>query len=282
MRSVDVFGPMATNERRVGSVLVEDGELHYERSGTGHPIVFIHAGVADRRMWHSQLASFSQQFAAVAYDMRGFGESRPTAGEHSPQRDLKRLLRELEIDRPHLVGCSKGGETALDFALSHPHLVESLTLVGSSVSGWESDAPPAPGYDEMVAAFEAGDIDAAADAGVKMWIVGPNRTVEDIGDDIRALGRSMASIILRNQAAGIGRELPPTRPALAELEKVATPTLVVSGALDDRDVLVVADTLASRIPGARARFIEDAGHLSPLEKPQAFNRILIDFVRTVT
>jgi pimeloyl-ACP methyl ester carboxylesterase len=266
----------------VGSVLVEDGELRYERAGIGDPLVFLHAGVADRRMWHSQLATLSQQFAAVAYDMRGFGESPPTAGDHSPQHDLARLLSELAIDRPHLIGCSKGGETALDFALAHPGQVESLTLVGSSVSGWESDAAPPPGYGEMVAAFEAGDMDAAADAGVKMWIAGPNRPVEAIADEVRTLGRSMAAIILRNQAAGIGRELPPARPALAELEMVATPTLVVSGRLDDPDILAIAEMLASRIPGARAIVIEDAGHLSPLEKPEEFNGILVDFVRTVS
>jgi pimeloyl-ACP methyl ester carboxylesterase len=134
----------------------------------------------------------------------------------------------------------------------------------------------------MVAAFEAGDMEAAADACVRMWTVGPNRPVEAISDDVRALSRSMALIILQNQAAGIGRELPPGRLALAELDKVATPTFVVSGALDDPDILVVADMLASRIPGARAIVIEDAGHLSPLEKPIEFNRILSDFVRTVS
>jgi pimeloyl-ACP methyl ester carboxylesterase len=269
-------------ERHVGSVLVEEGELRYERAGTGDAIVFIRAGVADRRMWHAQIASLAQQFDAIAYDMRGFGESPPTAGEHSPQRDLAQLLRDLEIDRPHLVGCSKGGETALDFALVHPRQVESLILVGSSVSGWESDTPPPPGYDEMVAAFEAGDMEAAAEAAVKMWIVGPNRPVEAVSGDVRSLSRSMALTILQNQAAGIGREVPPARLALAELETVVTPTLVVSGALDDPDILAMADMLASRIPGARAIAIEDAGHLSPLEKPEEFNRILVDFVRTVS
>ena len=96
-------------------------------------------------MWHAQLACLSQQYAAIAYDMRGFGESPPTVGDHSPQRDLARLLSQLAIDRPHLIGCSQGGETALDFTLAHPGRVASLTLEGSSVSGWESDAPPPPG-----------------------------------------------------------------------------------------------------------------------------------------
>jgi pimeloyl-ACP methyl ester carboxylesterase len=213
--------------------------------------------------------------------MRGFGESAPTAGEHSPYHDLAQLLSELAIDRAHLVGCSKGGETALDLALAYPHQVESLTLVGSSVSRWESDAPLPPGYEEMVAAFRGGDIDAAADACVKMWIVGPNRPIEALSNDIRALGRSMASIILRNQAAGIGSEVKPA-PALDELENVSAPTLVVSGALDDSEILAMADVLANRIPGARAYVIEDAGHLSPLEKSDEFNRILIDFVHTIS
>ncbi len=113
-----------------------------------HPIVFVHAGVADRRMWRHQVAEFATTHRVVAYDMRGFGESTVGETNHAPWRDLQETFTELGIGLAHFVGCSKGGEVILDLVVRDPDLAASVTLVGASVSGWPAAGREASPLDD--------------------------------------------------------------------------------------------------------------------------------------
>src|SRR5690606_32430762 len=118
---------------------VNDGRLYFETAGEGDSIVFVHAGIADRRMWDAQFAAFAQDHLAVRYDMRGHGESSVPAGEYSHARDLYALLSLLGIERTILVGCSMGGEFSMDFAASYPHMIKGLVMVCSMPPGLPLD-----------------------------------------------------------------------------------------------------------------------------------------------
>ena len=115
-------------------VQLNGARIHYRRSGAGFPVVFLHAGVADSRMWEPQAAGLAEHFDVITPDMRGFGDSELPAGAWSPTADVLALMDALSLRQaPHLIGCSIGGRTAIDFALEHPERVSKLVLVGAGV-----------------------------------------------------------------------------------------------------------------------------------------------------
>src|SRR3712207_8911911 len=118
---------------------VNGARLHYEIVGEGDPLVLVHAGIADGRMWEGQLGAFAHRNRVIRYDMRGFGRSAMVEGPYAHHEDLRALLDYLGIERALLVGCSMGGKTIIDFALQHPGRAGALVLAGSSVSGFEAD-----------------------------------------------------------------------------------------------------------------------------------------------
>jgi len=135
--------------------------IHYRRSGAGYPVVFLHAGVADSRMWEPQAAGLGTHFDVITPDMRGYGESELPATSWSPTADVLALMDALQIrEAPHLVGCSIGGGVAIDFALQHPERVSKLVLVGAGVGGLMVGDPDDPIYAEMIAADEAENLTA--------------------------------------------------------------------------------------------------------------------------
>jgi pimeloyl-ACP methyl ester carboxylesterase len=123
-------------------------EAGSEDSG-GPPAVFLHAGVADRRMWQDQIAAFAPGRRVVAYDRRGFGETRGQPETFSHLDDLLAVLDQLGIASAVLVGCSQGGRIAIDFALTHPDRVAGLFLAAPAVTG----APSPPAFPPAVEAL---------------------------------------------------------------------------------------------------------------------------------
>ena len=95
--------------------------LHYELQGDGFPVVLLHGGLLDLRMWDGQVGPFSRHFTTLRYDQRGHGQTESPEGQpHAPHEDLRALLDHFSMDRVHLLGHSLGGRIALDFALAFP------------------------------------------------------------------------------------------------------------------------------------------------------------------
>lgn len=140
--NVQVNAPPPTSAPKLtaGTLLVTGGELYYEVQGEGPPVILLHAGGMDSKMWDAQFNHLSQQFRVVRYDLRGFGRSSKPEQSFYPVDDLYQLLQHLGINRASLVGLSMGAGVALNFALEHPEMVEKLVL--ASMSGPPRNLPP--------------------------------------------------------------------------------------------------------------------------------------------
>ena len=252
--------------------------IHYRRSGAGFPVVFLHAGVADSRMWEPQAAGLAKHFDVIAPDMRGYGKSELPAATWSPAADVLALMDALGLrEAPHLVGCSIGGGVAIDFALEHPSRVSKLVLVGAGVGGQPYDNSSDHLLAEVTAAEEAKDLAALNEAEMKLWLVGPGRTTAHLDKRLRDLFLDMNAIALHGDFANAPtQKLDP--PAFGRLGEIEAPTLVLVGDHDLPDVQATADLLVSKIRGARKELIHDAAHLLNLEHPEKFNRLLLDFL----
>jgi pimeloyl-ACP methyl ester carboxylesterase len=119
-----------------GRVWVNGAELYYEVGGEGQPLVLLHDGLLDRRVWDDQFVAFARLYRTIRYDRRGYGKSSMPDRAFSDVSDLHRLLRHLSTERAYLMGIPNGGKVALEFALEHPRMVAALVLVGPNLGGY--------------------------------------------------------------------------------------------------------------------------------------------------
>jgi pimeloyl-ACP methyl ester carboxylesterase len=192
---------------------------------------------------------------------------------------VRDALDDARIDRAALVGVSLGGATALELALESPERVSGLVLVGSGLSGHEwSEEVRAFGAAENEA-LERGDLEAAIEANMRMWLAGPRRSLEAIDVDLRErVGAMQRRAFEVQQGRGGLRAEGLEAPAHERLAGVRAPTLVVTGDEDVSDIHRIADRLAAEIPGARRATIAHAAHLPNLERPEEFDRLVLGFL----
>jgi len=253
---------------------VNGARIHYVRSGAGFPVIFLHAGVADSRMWEPQAGAFEKDFDAIRPDQRGFGQSEMPPTAWSPVEDLLALIDELGLKPAHLVGCSMGGSLAIDFALDHPDRISKLVLVGSAIGGFAFRPEHAHLFAEAAAARKAGDLDDLNQAMLHLFLDGPGRPRGYVSEPLRTLFLDMNAIAVRADF----EKAPPAQNlvAIRRLHEIAAPTMVIVGDRDVPTVLETADLLADAIPNARKAIIKDAAHLPNLEHPNEFNRLVLD------
>jgi pimeloyl-ACP methyl ester carboxylesterase len=272
---------MSTLSTRSGFVTIDTAELYYETAGDGTPYVMIHAGVADSRQWNHEFAFFANTHRVLRYDMRGYGRSEPAEGEFSHLNDLRALLDALEVREPFiLMGCSMGGELAMDFAVAHPERVRALIMVDSSPGGLELDVPPLAKFAEAEKAWHAGDIDLLAEIETQIWFDGAGRSPEQVNREMRRLLYEMNHKALTNEKKGLGKRLPNTEtPAVERLSELRMPVLVIVGEHDTPYILAAADYMKENLPSVKKVVIADAAHLPNMDQPERFQDIVASFLQ---
>src|SRR5262245_6391232 len=208
--------------------------LAYEVAGGGEPIVLVHAGIADRRMWDPQWPALVGAGRAIRYDARGYGESLPPSGTWSHHADLLELLDVLGIRRAHIVGTSMGAGIAVEAALARPRIAASLLLVapGGALLGDGGESLRQVWHEE-VEALDRGDIDAAVEVNLRAWVDGPTRGPGVVDPEVRAfvgrMQRDAFELPEWDPEANPEHELTP--PAAGRLDEIRCRTLVLVGEL---------------------------------------------------
>lgn len=257
-----------------GTAAVNSASLYYEVKGEGRPVVLIHGGNLDSRMWDPQFNKYARTFRVLRYDVRGFGRSSDPGQPFSSVEDLRSVMRALGVGRASLVGLSLGGRIALDFVLTYPAMVEALVLAGPGLSGFQ--------WPQESAARTATIIDAARrlgpDAAMELWLkdpyMAPAMENPDLAKRVRQLAMDNAKLWSRPPTP----ETIPSPPAAERLASVQAPTLIILGSRDVPEIQKIVDLLASSIPGARKLVIAGAGHMVSMEKPAAFDAAVLNFL----
>jgi len=268
----------------VPSSLTPSG-IAVDRSGprTGTPVVLLHAGVADRRMWEPQWDALTAQRDAVRLDLRGFGESdRPPIGPLDPVADVLDTLDHLGVRSCHLVGSSFGAGLAVEIALSRPDAVCSLLLAppGGSLLTERTPAFAAFAAAENAALAE-GNLDAAVETDITAWVVGEGRTLADVDPAVAASVRAMQRRVFDVEASWVDADLDEVElepPAVERLGELRVPVLLVVGGHDLDIVRLAADRLESGLADVRRVDRPDTAHLPSMEEPEEFLRLLLDWV----
>src|SRR5262249_16613416 len=144
--------------------------LAHEVAGSGPPLVFLHPGIADGRVWAPQWASFAGRYRLVRCDLPGFGGAPLEGPTVRFAAEVAALLQELGIARAALVGCSLGGRVALELAVARPDLARALVLAGAGLPGWDWSAPVRESWAAEEEAVARSDLDAAVEINLRMWL----------------------------------------------------------------------------------------------------------------
>ena len=258
--------------------------LWSEATGDGPPVLLLHAGVADARMWAPQWASFpAAGLRVLRCDLPGFGRTPLSPGPVSSAGEVLALLDAEGIERAAVVGASMGGLVALELAVARPERVSRLVLAGAPLPDHDFSATVTDGWEAEGTALDRGDLDAAVEACLRLWVDGPSRRPGEVDPALRASVGAMQRRAFELQlAVGEASEEVPLVPDVpARLGELEMPALVLAGELDVLDFRQIADRLARELPGAEggARTIAGAAHLPSLERPDEFDALVLDFLR---
>jgi 3-oxoadipate enol-lactonase len=239
----------------------------------------LHAALGGRSLWDAQWNSFAHRHHVVRYDARGYGDSPLPGGPFSYVDDLCAFLDHREIESAALVGNSLGGKTALDAALLHPERVSALVLVDSGLGGHETSQLDAYNEEED-ALLDAGRVDEAVELNLRVWLGSDVDPVarKHVQEELHRAFEAILAAYERDPPGPVAWLDDP--PAAERLHDIRQPTLVVVGDQDVADFQVIADRLAAEIPGARKAVIRGAAHVPSIERPDEFNRIVLEFLAT--
>jgi len=254
--------------------------LAYTDQGRGTPVVLLHAFPQSRAMWAPQVNALSKTHRVIAPDFRGFGDSDAPEGAYTLDRfadDVAELLDHLAIPRAVLVGLSMGGYTLFAFYRKHTARVNGLVLADTRAQA--DTVEGRAGRFAMAQTAKSKGAGAIADLMLpKLLSPVAQQTKPDLVRQVRsAIERTTVSGIVGALMAMAER--PDSVPLLAQ---IACPVLVLTGELDGPTPPADGNFMAERIPGARLEIIPQAGHLSNLEQPEAFNaavRTFLDAIR---
>ena len=245
----------------------------------GIPVVFLHAGVCDHRMWAAEVAAVAEEgFRTLAYTRRGFGEAVSPDEPFSHLDDLEAVLAHFGIHAAVLVGCSMGGGLAIDFALRHPGRTAGLVLVGTAVTGGDYDLSDSDRQMEAVLedAEERGDPEFQNRVDAHAWLDGPRSPNGRVGGTVRELFLDMNMRALTKQPPLTQESKRPS--ARDRIGEINAPALLVAGDLDFNYILTRHDGLSDDLPNAFAVILEGTAHLPNLERPDLFQPLLMEFL----
>ncbi|WP_432184067.1 alpha/beta fold hydrolase [Streptomyces tendae] len=258
-----------------------DGDLAYRDTGSGDLVVLLHSGFVDHRLYDAQIPALVADHRVIAPDVRGHGFSANATERFRWADDLAGLLRHLDAGPAVLVGLSMGGGIATDTVLEHPELVRAVVACGAATSDFEYTDPWYRGIQaEYARTLAAGDLDGWLAAFLRV-VPGPARMADDIDPGIlRRLGE-MALHTMSKHSPGEPDLRTPMTDTWARVPEIDVPVLAVNGSLEPDDLTCAAERLVRTVRDGRSVTVEGAGHYTNLERPEEFNKILLDFLRTL-
>lgn len=236
-------------------------------------LVFSHSLACDHTMWDPQMAEFAD-FRILRFDTRGHGKSGAPAGEYSLEAladDLKAVLDAVSIRRCHFVGLSMGGMIGQQFLLKYPARFSTVTLADTT-SRYPAESRVV--WEERLALVHSRGMDAIVPSTLERWFTAPFR--DSHPEEVGRIGKLIRSTPVAGYAGcaqGISRIN-----LTARLRDIDCPALVIVGDSDLGTPRSMSEEIVQAMPRSRLHVIPGAAHLSSVEQPAEFNRVLRQFL----
>ncbi len=262
-------------------------KLYYEETGAGAPVIFVHEFAGDLRSWEAQLRHFGQRYHAIAYNARGYppSDAPEEVGKCSQDRaadDIAAVLDHLQLSRAHIVGLSMGGFATLHFGFRHAPRARSLTVAGC---GYGANPAKREDFRAEVAASAALLLEQGTEKFAERYAYGQtrvqleNKSPRAFADFKRQLAEH-SDIGSANTLLGVLRERPSLYDLKDQMKALNVPTLILAGD-EDSPCLLPGILMKEIIPSAALAVMPNCGHAINIEDPDAFNRIVGNFLSYV-
>jgi pimeloyl-ACP methyl ester carboxylesterase len=262
----------------------DDLQLHYEETGSGEPIIFVHEFAGDHRSWEPQVRHFARWYRCVTFDARGYPpsdvpEDPARYSQQRAARDVAAVMDHLEIERAHIVGLSMGGFAALQFGFDFPGRALSLCVAGAGYGAEVEKQDLFKRESEISAAFLK---NSGMEAFAEKYATGPTRQpfLEADPRGYREFCAQLAehsALGSANTQLGVQRNRPSLYQLTRELAALPMPVLIFNGD-EDYPCLAPGIMMKQTIPGAALSILPNCGHTMNIEHPDEFNRILGNFL----
>jgi pimeloyl-ACP methyl ester carboxylesterase len=253
-------------------------ELYYEEHGRGEPLVLVPGFGTGLWIWYRQLPDFAERFRTIVFDPRGVARSQAPDAPFTMRdlaEDLAALLEELKVERAHILGASFGGFVAQEFALAHPGRTRSLVLCCTSYGGAGHRPPSA---ETLAAIASTKGLNTEERVRENLLLAFSPRFVEEHPDEVERVINLRAENFVPEHAYLRQLQAAVAFDAAARVGGINVPTLVITG---DADVIVPHENslnLAAAIPGATLQLVEGGSHAFFIERPDEFNRAIVEFI----
>ena len=253
-------------------------EIHYALEGEGPVVTLSHSLGCNLAMWDDQARALRGRYRVLRFDTRGHGQTSAPPGAYALEQmveDLHGLLTGLGIAETHFVGLSMGGMIGQLFALKYPTMFRSLVLCDTT-SRFAADAGRI--WEERIRTVEAKGMEPMVEPTLQRWFTAPFRARRrDVTDRVAAMLRSTPPQGYNGCCHAI-----PKINTTDRLREVRCPALVIVGEEDPGTTVEMARTLHAAMPSAELAILRSASHLSSMEQPEEFNRVLLGFLDKVT
>lgn len=264
---------MTVPSARDDHLIVEGAQLYVKATGLGRAVILIHGWTLDHRMWSRQVTELERQYRVIHYDRRGFGRSSGIPVPTEDLHDLDALIECLTPGSAVLCGASQGARVAMRYTSIHPDRVAALIVQGAPLDGFPppADSPEVIPIERWAALAAGGEMDRVR----AEWLKHPLMAT--------ALGRSELRRELKamvDDYAGSDLLHPCTSEYLPsiDLSRIQVPTLILEGENETAWRRRIARKLAEEIEGAKLETIVGAGHLANMDRPEEFNRLVLEFL----
>ena len=249
-------------------------EINYAIEGEGPVVTFSHSLGCNLSMWDAQAAALRRRYRVLRFDTRGHGQSGAPAGAYTLEQlgeDLHGLLAGLGIARTHFVGLSMGGMIGQVFALKYPEMVQSLVLCDTTS---RYPAAAAPVWQDRIKTVEAKGMEPLVEPTLGRWFTAPFRARrQDLMTQVGAMIRDTPA----QGYIGCCHAIPRIN-VTDRLAALTCPALVIVGEEDPGTPVEMARDIQAALPSAELAILRSASHLSNLEQPEEFNRVLLRFL----
>jgi pimeloyl-ACP methyl ester carboxylesterase len=257
-------------------VQINDIQMVYTDEGAGRPVLLIHGYPFNRSLWNEQVAALSGSYRVIAPDLRGFGESGSSDGSSTMNRmaqDLAALLDHLQIPRVTIGALSMGGYVTFAFYKLFASRVRALILADTRAQADTEEAKQnrARQAEKALAEGMAGIADAML----------PKLLTPDTVSKRPEIVKRVRDMMLKTKPEGAAaalRGMAERDDQTSLLSKITVPTLIVVGAEDAITPVTDSEKMHESVAGSRLVVLENAGHVSNLERTEKFNEALLDFL----
>ncbi|HMG91825.1 MAG TPA: alpha/beta hydrolase [Chryseolinea sp.] len=261
-------------------VSVDDYRIYVEETGRGDPVIMLHGGFLDHRMWEEQVNDLSKTFRVITLDMPGHGETVNGDSTLMINEILKKVMDTLEIAKANFIGLSLGAVAVTDFAIAYPDRCDKIILAAPGLVGWDfkQDSVLVTQDEDRRKTFIEKDTLGFAESFVKSWTDGPNRSPDQIDEKLRSTVKQCVYENIKHHQFSHWPGFTEIPPASEVLDSIKSPVLIIVGNNDMKDIIMITNLMESKIPNVRKITLDGVAHMVNLEKPIQFNEEVKNFL----